>query len=126
MEIMSPDDFRQAIDNLRYGRKQSKSKYRNKKTPNADGTISDSRKEARIDAQMMLLKNSKNVASVKRKRKFPLVVRDKLICTYICDWEVIYCNGRQEVYDAKGFKTSVYRLKKKLMEALYGITIIEV
>lgn len=34
--------------------------------------------------------------------------------------------GARIVEDVKGFKTPVYRLKKKLVEALYGIQIREV
>ncbi|MBU6390533.1 DUF1064 domain-containing protein, partial [Patescibacteria group bacterium] len=39
--------------------------------------------------------------------------------------KVIFGDGREEIVDVKGMKTAVYRLKKKLVEAQYGIKIIE-
>lgn len=50
----------------------------------------------------------------------------KKICKYIADFRVTYADGRIEVVDVKGVRTGVYRLKKKLVEAQYGIIIIEV
>jgi hypothetical protein len=62
--------------------------------------------------------------------KFPCVVNGKKICTYIADFEFelegdeVTC---KVVQDVKGMKTPTYRLKKKLVEALYpGVTIEEI
>ena len=59
-----------------------------------------------------------------------LVVHPKFPCTYIADFEFelegdeVTC---KVVQDVKGMKTPTYRLKKKLVEALYpGVTIEEI
>ena len=43
---------------------------------------------------------------------------------YIADFQYVR-DGKQIVEDVKGVKTPVYRLKKKLIEARYGIRILE-
>ena len=57
--------------------------------------------------------------------KYPIEVCGKKICTYIADF-MYNEDGKQVVEDVKGVKTSVYRIKKKLTEAIYNITIKEV
>lgn len=47
------------------------------------------------------------------------------ICKYIADFKVQYPDGRIEYEDVKGFKTDIYKLKKKLVLAFYGIEIKE-
>jgi len=44
---------------------------------------------------------------------------------YKADFKVVYHN-RIEIIDVKGFKTATYKRKKKIIEALYLIKIIEV
>ena len=44
----------------------------------------------------------------------------------IRDSFLYYENGNKIIEDVKGVKTSVYRIKKKLTEAIYDITIKEV
>ena len=46
-------------------------------------------------------------------------------CSYIADFCYIR-NGETVVEDAKGYRTEVYRIKKKLMLERYGIQIKEV
>jgi hypothetical protein len=118
---MSVEEYRKHIRLL----PTKANKYGNKRTMNEDGTVSDSRKEAEHDIKFMALKRSPLVKCVERKRAFQLVVKDEKICSYVCDWAVEWKDGRLEVYDAKGCKTPVYRIKKKLMKAIYDIEIIE-
>jgi len=100
-------------------------KYRNIRTANNDGTMSDSRKEARIDAQYQVLLRCGQLTKVERKKRFPIIIGGIKICDYECDWCITDTAGNSTVIDAKGLKTPVYRLKKKLMKALHGIDIIE-
>lgn len=58
--------------------------------------------------------------------EFPIIVNGKKICKYIADFRYVNRDIETVVEDAKGVKTDVYRLKKKLVEALYGITVQEV
>lgn len=57
--------------------------------------------------------------------KFPIVVNNKKICTYVADFKYLDDKGNEVIEDVKGVKTPVYKLKKKLVEALYPIKIIE-
>ena len=74
----------------------------------------------------MGMQTQKNVLRVVRKERFPMVINNLKICTYEADWTVYFKEGHKEVYDAKGFKTPVYKIKKKLMKALFNIDIQEV
>ena len=49
----------------------------------------------------------------------------KPICKYIADFVVTELDGTMRLYDAKGMKTPIYKLKKKFVEAEYGIRIVE-
>lgn len=45
---------------------------------------------------------------------------------YVCDFVVFWTNGEVTIEDVKGIKTDMYILKKKMVEAIYPITITEV
>ena len=47
-----------------------------------------------------------------------------LICKYIPDFEYIE-EGKKKTEDVKGMRTDVYKLKRKMMKAFYGIEILE-
>lgn len=55
-----------------------------------------------------------------------IVVKGTKIGTYYADFVVEYADGHQEVIDVKGVRTAVYKLKKKLVEALHEVHIREV
>ena len=57
---------------------------------------------------------------------FLMVLNGVKICTYYADFVVYFPSGKVEVIDVKGFKTDVYKLKKKMMLAFHGIYIKEV
>jgi len=44
---------------------------------------------------------------------------------YRCDFEVFYKDGRVEFIDVKGKRTQMYITKKKMVESLYPVKIIE-
>jgi hypothetical protein len=106
--------------------KKKQSKYRAKRTMNADGTFSDSKKEARHDAEFMAMAKNKGVLRVVRKERFTFVLNGVKLCAYESDWTVYYKDGRKEVFDAKGVRTPVYKIKKKIMKAFFNIDIQEV
>ena len=85
----------------------------------------DSRREARRHEQLLLLEKARDIADLKRQVPFRLEVNGELVCTYKADFTYIK-KGVLVVEDAKGCKTPVYRLKKKLMRAVHGIEISEV
>ena len=93
-------------------RKRPKSKYFAKRTE-YDGIVFDSKLEA---ARYKIL------SDLEVQVDFPCVVtvngEDQKICSYIADFR--YKRGEEVVVeDTKGVITQVFRLKKKLVEALY-------
>lgn len=109
--------------------KIKKSKYGNEKTI-YKGEKYDSKREADYSKMLDTLKHSKNraerVLKVERQVRYPIFIGQKHICNYYSDFRVRYGNGREEVIDVKGYKTEVYKIKKKLVEAIYQFKIIEI
>lgn len=107
------------------------SKYNNQKTP-AFGIMFASKKEANRYEQLRLMEIGGVVKNIKIQVRYRLEVNGIHICDYIADF--VYLDKLQKsesdpwvevVEDTKGVRTAVYKLKKKLMLALYGITIRE-
>jgi len=109
--------------------KVAKSKYNNKKTE-YNGVLYDSKKEAAYAKRLEYLKHAKElserVTQVTRQVPYRITVSNKYIATYFADFLVKYGDGRSEVIDVKGLRTPIYRLKKKLVEAIYKVEIIEI
>ena len=103
---------------------KSKPKYGNK-TTEVGGHKFDSRKEARFFLQ---LQQDPTVKSIQTQVVFELIPKQKgeRACSYKADFVVEYHDGRTVVYDVKGMKTDVYRIKRKLMLWVHGIQIKEV
>lgn len=66
------------------------------------------------------------IANLQRQVRYPIVVNGVKVCTYVADftWTEV-ATGMKIVADAKGFATNTYRIKAKLVEALYGVVIVE-
>src|SRR5262249_11763980 len=106
------------------GRLAAKSKYRAVKTE-FDGIVFDSKKEARRWGELLLLHKAKVIRGLDRQVPFAVTLTGHKICAYKADF-MYFENGKRVIEDAKGFRTAVYRLKKKLVEAMYNVTIREV
>lgn len=105
-----------------------RSKYNAKKTI-FNGVTYDSKAEANYAQLLEIQKKAVGglrVVEIERQPKYPIEVNGKKICTYKGDFLVTYANGSKSLIDVKGFKTREYILKKKLVEAIYGIKITEV
>jgi hypothetical protein len=99
-------------------------KYHAQKTQ-IDGIIFDSKAEAARYSVLACLERNGDIEDLRIHPVFPLVVNDQKIGKYIADFSYIE-NGREIVEDVKGVKTPVYRLKKKLVKAIYGFDILEI
>ena len=102
------------------------SKYGNRKTM-AGGILFDSKKEAEHYLWLLSEEQAERIYCLELQPKFPLVVEGVKIADYYADFR--YCDAethRQHVVDVKGVRTPVYRLKKKLVRALYGVEVEEV
>lgn len=110
-------------------RDQSPSKYRAKPTV-VDGIRFDSMKEARRYGELKLLERAGEISELELQPRFPLTVHfwddHERIGEYRGDFRYYDRNGEEIVEDVKGFKTPLYRWKKKHVEAQYGIQIREV
>lgn len=100
-----------------------------------DGIRFASKAEARRYQELKMLEKEGKVRNLTLQPKYPLVFtpgagRDAVkVGDYIADfWYMAVDRGveRAVIEDVKGMKTPVYRLKKKLVEAIYGVTITEV
>lgn len=105
---------------------QKRSKYGSVKTE-IDGFVFDSKREAARYSELKLLQAAGEIADLSMQVKYHCSVNGKPICTYIADFEYFTtADLKRHTEDVKGYKTDVYRLKKKLVEAIYNIEIEEV
>ena len=89
-----------------------------------DGIMFDSKREAaRYQALKVLLKSGA-ISDLRLQIPFPLLVGEKKLGSYVADF-VYQEDGREVVEDCKGFRTPLYRWKKKHMAAQYGIELRE-
>ena len=106
-------------------------KYHNKPEV-VDGVRFDSRKEARRYQDLRLLQRGAQIVDLELQPRFVLRVigpegEEVIIGSYYADFR--YRDVEKQcvvVEDVKGVRTPVYRLKKKHVEAQYGITIQEI
>lgn len=102
-----------------------RNKYGNIKTV-VDGIRFDSKKEAKRYGQLKILEIAKEIKGLDVHPKYQLKVKDEIICFYEADFSYRDLKTKKFIIeDCKGVKTAVYRLKKKLMKAIYGIEILE-
>ncbi len=127
------DDWKKKGFNFVDGKLTNKkpyNKYRNTKVT-IDGYKFDSKKEAEYYGQLMLLLKAKKIKSFEKQYKMPINVNGIHIANYVLDFKVEHLNGDIEHIDIKAQKkdgkwitTSLFSIKKKLIEAIYGIKII--
>jgi hypothetical protein len=93
-----------------------------------DNIVFDSKAEAKRYQDLKLLQRAGEISELcadKSKLRFPLVVEGQRVGFYVGDFSYVE-KGVRIIEDVKGFKTPVYQLKKKLMQAIHGISIREI
>lgn len=98
-------------------------KYGNRVTE-VDGHAFASRAEARRYAELKMLERGGQIRELRLQVPFPVEINGRRICKYIADFTYLDAAG-PIIEDVKGYRTDIYRLKKKLVEALYGLKILE-
>ena len=94
-----------------------------------NGIEFDSTREARRHQDLMLMQQAGQITGLRRQVPFAIEINGVHVCVWIADF--VYWqqdkSGRnvKRVEDCKGWKTDVYKLKKKMVEAYYGFRIIE-
>ena len=118
----------------------ARSKYGAVKTT-VDGITFASQKEATRYGELKLLEKAGEIRNLRLQPRYVLTVendgypengygRSVNIGEYVADFAYIVIGSRpvldrRVVEDVKGFKTPLYRWKRKHVEAQYGITILE-
>jgi hypothetical protein len=103
------------------------SKYHNKRIE-FNGKVYDSVREAGWAANFQALRDRGLIVDYKEQERIVLVPGDGKLrpIVYVADFTFVEAaTGRKRVMDAKGFKTQVYRLKKRMAALLLGIEIEE-
>jgi len=101
-------------------------KYRNKSVT-IDNIRFASLAEAHRYKELKLLLRNNAIERLKFHPPYPIVVAGEHIATYYADfqyWDIK--KGIEVIEDVKGVKTQVYKLKKKLVETIYAISITEI
>jgi Protein of unknown function (DUF1064) len=114
---------------------KARSKYGAIKTV-VDGITFDSKREAVRYVELKILEKTGDVIDLRCQTPFRIEVNGKEIARYYADFtykeridrplEGVPYHYSFVAEDAKGVRTAVYKLKKKLVEAQYGIVIREI
>lgn len=99
---------------------QPKHKFKAQPTKR-DGIRFDSKKEARFYDELKFAQRSGLVLFFLRQVPFDLPGNVK----YRCDFQVFYKDGSVSFIDVKGHRTKEYIARKKMVEAIYPVTIEE-
>jgi len=106
----------------------ARTKYRNVPVT-LDGQRFDSKREAAYWQQLKAREAAGEITQLRRQVVFPLLCpaddRAQLVATYIADFVYVEA-GTRHVIDAKGYRTAVYKLKKRWLYVQDGIAIEEV
>ena len=99
----------------------AKTKY-NAKRVLLDGIWFDSKQEVKRYETLKLMLAAKLITNLKIHPVFPIVYRETRICDVELDFA--YDKQGQRIYeDSKGHDTDMSRLKRKLVEAFFDITV---
>ncbi len=100
------------------------SKYRNIRVKTSDGTF-DSKGEMRRWLWLRELERRGELRDLRRQIKYSIDINGHHICDYVADFVFICCqSGLEVVEDFKGhIITGEFKLKKKMLRALYGIDV---
>lgn len=114
----------------RTGKKGRRGKY-NAAGEFVDGQWCASKAEADRYRQLLKLQKEGAIDNLECQPAFRITINNQLVCKYVADfrYNVIDERGRTlytPVEDVKGMVTPMYRLKKKLVQAVHGLAIVEI
>lgn len=97
-------------------------KYKAKRTE-VDGILFDSKGEADRYQELKLLERSGQINGLSLQPEFKIEINGKHICKVKLDFA--YWENDERIYeDFKGMDTPISKLKRKLVEAKYGIKVL--
>lgn len=96
-----------------------------------DGHWFASGSEARRYEQLKIMVEAGQIDNLVLQKKLPCAVNNIIICHYLADFAYDVVDDRgyptmSVIEDVKGMVTDVYRIKKKLVEAIHRISIKEI
>lgn len=94
--------------------------YSSKSIKGADGKIYDSKFEGGYGDELYYRKLAKDIKDYQTQVPLDLIVNGYKIGKYIADFIITHNDGSKEIVETKGFSTDVFKLKWKLVEALYS------
>jgi hypothetical protein len=128
---MSLKDVAEAAVAARYKDEVKRTKFGAVRTT-VDGITFDSKFEAHRYTELRLMERAGLIRNLQLQVRFPIIINEEKVCTYVSDFvydeEIEWASGKswqRVVEDAKGMRTPVYNLKKKLVKAVLGIVIKE-
>lgn len=98
-----------------------RNKYSNKKIT-IDGLKFDSKKEGKRYTELKLLEAAGEITNLEMQKRFEIIPKQagERASNYIADFVYYDFNKQRKVIeDVKGFKTDVYKLKRKLVKLKY-------
>ena len=105
--------------------KQRQNKFNAKKTL-VDGILFHSAAEASRYKALKILEKFGHIKRLKLQVPLVFTIKEQSIFTYYADFTYVTEADEFIIEDVKGMRTPVYKLKKKLIEAKFGIKINEV
>ncbi len=106
---------------IRFGKQP---RVRGAQRTTVDGETFHSKREARRYQDLRLLERAGEITNLQRQVRFPIKINGELVTTYVSDFTYEQ-DGKVVVEDSKGWRTDMYKLKKILVKASYGIDILE-
>lgn len=104
-------------------KKAAKSKYKAQKVV-IDGILFHSKKEGRRYVELRMLLKAGEITDLKMQVPYELNSGGTHSLKYISDFEYER-NGEHVTEDCKGYKTAIYKKKRRLMKSVWGIEILE-
>jgi hypothetical protein len=84
-----------------------------------NGRLYHSKFEAQYARDLDLRVKAHDIKGWEPQFKVSLDVNGKHICNYVCDFRLTMNDGSYELHETKGFETDLFRIKRKLLEAVY-------
>jgi len=97
------------------------------KSVTIDGHKFPSLAEGRRYEQLKLMRDNGLIKGLELQPRFKVRINGIHITTYIADFRYVDAGtGETVIEEVKGFRTDVYKLKKKLVKAVLGIDVVEI
>lgn len=110
------------------GAPQKPRKYRNTPTT-VNGLVFDSKREAERYGELVVAERAGEIKNLEVHPRFPLVIHEQDCGAYVADFSYVTRDGLPVIEDVKSpatRKLPTYRLKARMVWALYGLKVREV